>query len=205
MTDLNQRHTTDRAAPESGEVDQEATLASSVSATRVATGRQEPELNVFEAGVVATAKPSWWTLGAVRRRFQAWRRTRPFWAGLWTILGAVIITYGPATAFKIILVSGDVVWLGMLIGVLIGVLGLFLWFSPTMRHFYSVLIILLALVSLITSDLGGFLMGATLAIVGGSMGFSWTDADQFQAHRKHRLWPTVLPRRRRRVIDLSQM
>ncbi len=66
-----------------------------------------------------------WTPHALRLRFRHWRRTRPFWAGVWTLLGGVIITYGPATAFKVILVSGTAVWLGMLVGVVIGVLGLF--------------------------------------------------------------------------------
>ena len=122
-----------------------------------------------------------------RTRLRTWRRTRPFWAGLWTVLGAALITYGPATAFKLILVSGDVVWLGMLIGALIGVLGLFLWFTPALRYLLSVVIVLLALVSFITSDLGGFVIGMVLAILGGAMGFAWTDGPKFQVRRRRRL------------------
>jgi hypothetical protein len=110
---------------------------------------------------------------AVRHAFRAWRRTRPFWGGLWTILGGLIILYLPATAYKFVIASGTSVWLGILVGVLIVVFGLFLWFAPSERHLMGVMIEIAALVSFVTSDLGGFLVGMLLAIIGGALGFSW--------------------------------
>ena len=46
-------------------------------------------------------RDSWFQ--GLRSGFRAWRRTRPFWGGLWCILGGAIIAYGPTTAIKIIL------------------------------------------------------------------------------------------------------
>ncbi len=150
-------------------------------------------------------QPRRWGLRSLRLRFRHWRHSRPFWGGFWVILGSVMITYGPATAIRLIFVSGDVVWLGTLVGVLIGVLGLFLWFMPGHRHLYSVLAVLLALVSLITSDLGGFLVGMLLAVIGGSMAFAWTDDERFQRkesrHRIRRAARHLVPHRREAAVS----
>ena len=111
--------------------------------------------------------------GSVRAAFRSWRRTRPFWGGLWCILGGLIIAYGPTTAFKVILVSGTTVWLGILIGALVAVMGLFLWFAPHLRQLVGVLAAAFAMVSMITSDYGGFGIGLVLGTVGGALGFAW--------------------------------
>jgi len=90
----------------------------------------------------------------LRSAFRAWRRTRPFWGGLWCILGGIIIAYGPTTAFRVILVAGTTVWLGILMGVLVIVMGLFLWFAPHLRQLTGILAAAFAMVSLVTSDYG---------------------------------------------------
>lgn len=113
----------------------------------------------------------------IRMSFRRWRRSRPFWGGFLTILGGGIITLGPASAYKVMLQAGNVVWEGILVGALIVVLGLFLWFQPAMRHFFGVLVVVLSLVSFITSDIGGFIIGMTLSMTGGSMGFAWVPVD----------------------------
>ncbi len=106
--------------------------------------------------------------------FRAWRRSRPFWAGLWCLLGGAAMAYGPTTAIKVILISGSVVWLGILVGVLVSLMGLFLWFTPQQRHLVGILAVLLSIVSLLTSDYGGFVVGLILGTIGGAMGFAWT-------------------------------
>lgn len=107
-------------------------------------------------------------------RFKRWRRTRPFWAGVWAILGGLIILYGPLMSIKVILVAGQVVWMGILVGALIAILGILLWFEHAgVRRLLGVLIVLLGLVSLITSDFGGFFIGMLLALIGGSMAIAW--------------------------------
>jgi Family of unknown function (DUF6114) len=111
--------------------------------------------------------------GPIRSRFRAWRRTRPFWGGLWCLLGGAVIAAGPATAVKVLLIAGSTVWLGILMGVLVGAMGLFLWFTPHLRQLAGILAVLFAMVSLLTSDYGGFVIGLLLGTVGGAMGFAW--------------------------------
>jgi Family of unknown function (DUF6114) len=56
--------------------------------------------------------------------------------------------------------------------------GLLLWLTPIARIFHSLLAILLALASWITSDLGGLFLGMLLGVVGGALAFAWrTDAE----------------------------
>jgi hypothetical protein len=63
---------------------------------------------------------------------------------------------------------------GILIGAVLIVAGLLLWFHPVQRMFYSIVAVLLAISALIASNLGGFLIGTILGIVGGPLGFAWT-------------------------------
>jgi hypothetical protein len=109
----------------------------------------------------------------LRTNFRHWRRSRPFWGGLWAILGGALMMYGPLTAIRFVLVAGQTIWLGVAVGLLVSVFGLFLWFAPALRQITAVLIVLLSVVSFITSDLGGFLAGMLLGCLGGSMGFAW--------------------------------
>lgn len=117
-------------------------------------------------------RPPWFT--RARLGFRRWRRTRPFWAGVWCILGGVIMMYGPLTAIKLLLVSGTVVWAGILIGALVVTMGLFMWFSPQFHQVLGILAALFSIVSLVTSNLGGFLIGLLFGVIGGSMAFAWT-------------------------------
>ena len=110
----------------------------------------------------------------IRGGFRAWRRTRPFWGGLWCLLGGAIIAYGPTTAIKFILISGTIVWLGILVGIFVIVMGLLLWFSPELHVLVGILAVLFSMVSLITSDYGGFGIGLLLGTIGGALGFAWT-------------------------------
>src|SRR5262249_60621043 len=101
-------------------------------------------------------------LGRLRAAFRGCRRARPFGGGFWCILGGLIIAYGPTTAVKVILISGSTVWLGILMGALVAVMGLFLWFAPHLRQLVGVLAAAFSMVSLITSDYGGFVIGPVL-------------------------------------------
>jgi hypothetical protein len=61
----------------------------------------------------------------------------------------------------------------LIIGVLLVVLGVSLWFQKHVRTFAGVAAILLGLVSLPVSNFGGFLLGFLLALVGGAMAVAW--------------------------------
>jgi hypothetical protein len=84
------------------------------------------------------------------------------------------MAYGPATAIRVILIAGSAVWLGILVGLVVALLGLFIWLQPQLRQLCGVLAALFSVVSLLTSDYGGFVIGMTLGIIGGALGFAWS-------------------------------
>ncbi|KUN36101.1 hypothetical protein AQJ30_23085 [Streptomyces longwoodensis] len=113
-----------------------------------------------------------------RLQFRAWRGTRPFWAGLFVLLGGLPIAYFPYAHLQVghlTLAMATTAGAGsLIIGVLLVVLGISLWFQKHVRVFAGTAAILLALVSIPVSNLGGFLIGFLLALVGGAMAISWS-------------------------------
>jgi hypothetical protein len=115
-------------------------------------------------------------LGQARRGFRSWRRSRPFWAGVLLAAAGVelLMIPLPMDSMGLILHIGTGGVLGILIGAILIACALLLWFNPAQRIFYSIVAILLAIAALVASNLGGFLIGTLLGVVGGSMGFAWT-------------------------------
>lgn len=116
-------------------------------------------------------------LGRMRRSFREWRWERPYWGGLLTLLGGIPIMYLPyanltlgSMTVRIATTAGAG---SLIIGVLLVVLGLTMWFQKHSRVFAGVAAILLALVSLVVSNFGGFLIGFLLALIGGGLAISW--------------------------------
>ena len=116
-----------------------------------------------------------------RAQFRAWRGTRPFWAGLFVMLGGLPIAYFPYAHLQVghlTLAMSTTAGAGsLIIGVLLIVLGFSLWFQKHVRTFAGVAAILLGLVSIPVSNLGGFLMGFLLALVGGAMAVAWSPGE----------------------------
>ncbi|MFI6879737.1 DUF6114 domain-containing protein [Streptomyces sp. NPDC050400] len=116
-------------------------------------------------------------LGHMRHSFRGWRGQRPFWGGLLSILGGIPIMYFPyanLTLGSMTIRMATTAGAGsLIIGVLLVVLGLTMWFQPHSRVFAGVAAILLALVSLVVSNFGGFVIGFLLALLGGALGISW--------------------------------
>jgi hypothetical protein len=108
--------------------------------------------------------------------FRSWRRSRPFWAGILLIIaGAELLLIPlPLHSMGLILHIGVGGVSGILIGAVLIVAGLLLWFNPAQRMFYSIVAVLLAIAALVASNLGGFLVGTALGVIGGSLGFAWT-------------------------------
>ncbi|MET7638522.1 DUF6114 domain-containing protein [Streptomyces sp. NPDC005438] len=119
--------------------------------------------------------------GQKRLSFREWRWQRPFWGGLLTLLGGIPIMYIPYANLTLgsltIRMSTTAGAGSLIIGVLLVVLGLTMWFQPHSRVFAGVAAILLALVSLVVSNVGGFLVGFLLALVGGALGVSWAPGE----------------------------
>lgn len=119
-------------------------------------------------------------VGYWRFRFHAWRGQRPFWAGLLTILAGGPIAYFPYAHLNL---GGLTVAMAttagagsLIIGVLLVTLGLTMWFQAVARVFAGVATIMLSLVSLVVSNIGGFLMGFLLGLIGGALAVAWAPA-----------------------------
>ncbi len=65
----------------------------------------------------------------------------------------------------------------LIIGVLLVVLGISLWFQKHVRTFAGTAAILLGLVSLPVSNFGGFVVGFLLALVGGALAIAWAPGE----------------------------
>lgn len=112
-----------------------------------------------------------------RLSFRAWRWGRPFWAGLLTLLAGLPIAYFPyanLTLGQLSLRMSTTAGSGsLIIGVLLVTLGFTMWFQPIVRVFAGVATIMLSLVSLVVSNIGGFLAGFLLGLIGGAMALAW--------------------------------
>ncbi|RGC67231.1 hypothetical protein C5N14_19745 [Micromonospora sp. MW-13] len=112
--------------------------------------------------------------GATRRRWRAWRRSRPFWGGLLVALGGAEILVTLRAPLPVILHIGPQGLAGYLGPVILLLCGVLLVAHPPQRVFYALVSLVLALVSWLTSNLGGFFVGMLLALVGGCLAFAWT-------------------------------
>jgi hypothetical protein len=112
-----------------------------------------------------------------RLAWRRWRRSRPFWAGLLVTLAGAEMLATVKAPLPVVLHVGPEGLAAYLVPTVILVCGLLLWFNPEQRTFYSVITVILTLVSWITSNLGGFFLGLILGLVGGSLGFAWRRKD----------------------------
>ncbi|MEU1125894.1 DUF6114 domain-containing protein [Streptomyces sp. NPDC005899] len=120
-------------------------------------------------------------LTVFRRGFRTWRGNRPFWAGLFTILGGVPIAYFPYANMHLgnmtIAMSTTAGAGSLIIGILLITLGLTMWFHQIVRVFAGVAAILLALISIPVANIGGFLVGFVFALLGGALSVSWVPGE----------------------------
>jgi hypothetical protein len=139
-----------------------------------ATGPDEP------AGRREAKPPAATPLGAAWRSAADWRRSRPFWGGVFLVAaGAELLLIPlPEHSMGLIMHVGTGGVLGILIGALLIACAFLLWFQPQHRIFYSIVAVLLAIAALVASNLGGFIAGTVLGVLGGSLGFAWTPAGE---------------------------
>ncbi|MEU2672213.1 DUF6114 domain-containing protein [Streptomyces sp. NPDC007164] len=115
------------------------------------------------------------------RGFRTWRGNRPFWAGLFTMVGGLPIAYFPYANMhlgNVILAMSTTGGAGsLIIGILLVTLGLTMWFHHIVRVFAGVAAILLALISIPVANIGGFLVGFLFALLGGALSISWAPGE----------------------------
>ncbi|MGI5170729.1 DUF6114 domain-containing protein [Spirillospora sp. CA-253888] len=109
-----------------------------------------------------------------RTAFARWRRRRPLGAGLLIILGGAELALVPLAPLGLVVHQGIAGVAGYVVGLVLVAVGCSVLFQPLLNGFFGVVAILLGLTSLVTSNLGGFLLGALLALAGGIWCFAWT-------------------------------
>ncbi len=116
-----------------------------------------------------------------RERFKRWRKQRPFVPGLLLILSGVVML---APAYFTIQVSDLLVMIStisgvstLLIGAALIMFGVGMWLQPYAAPYLGVMGILVAIIALPTSNIGGFIIGSLLGIVGGALGLAWEKHD----------------------------
>lgn len=113
----------------------------------------------------------------IRRKFRQWRRTRPFWAGVFTLLSgfnfaapvAVPIHIGTVTLATKLIVGPN----ALIIGAVMIVCGISLWIRREFRFVAGVITMILALVGLVAANLGSLLVGTILGLIGGGLAIAW--------------------------------
>ncbi|MDX3656488.1 DUF6114 domain-containing protein [Streptomyces sp. ID05-26A] len=112
------------------------------------------------------------------RGFTAWRRGRPFWAGLFVALGGLVIVFPPFANLKFGDMMISIQTLGgvsaLLIGVLLWICAATLWLQPKFRLAAGIVTVLLSLVAIVVTNLGGFVVGTLLSLLGGALAVAWT-------------------------------
>ncbi|MFF5296067.1 DUF6114 domain-containing protein [Paractinoplanes globisporus] len=109
-----------------------------------------------------------------RSAFWHWRHARPFWGGLFVFLGGLEIFLTVKAPLPVVVHVGMQGFIGYLLPILLGLLGVLLIFNPAQKLFYSLVAAVLALASWLTSNLGGFVIGLLLALVGSALAFAWS-------------------------------
>lgn len=116
---------------------------------------------------------AWRRTAGARAWFRAFRRTRPFWGGLWLLVGGWLILRLSMVSVQIVVSAGLAGFGGWLTGGGLIVCGLIAWAAPTQRYIAGIIAILLAVASLVLSNLGGMFFGMLFGILGGAMVLAW--------------------------------
>lgn len=119
-----------------------------------------------------------------RRPFRRWRRGRPFFAGLSIAFAGLDIWYWPHSSVGKMLSMGLPGISSIFIAIFLLIFGVTVWFFPTYRVFSGIAAILLALLSLVATNLGGFFIGFLLGMLGGAFAVAWTPRTDYTAETR---------------------
>ncbi|MFE1841521.1 DUF6114 domain-containing protein [Streptomyces sviceus] len=121
--------------------------------------------------------------------FTRWVYGRPFFGGLWLTLGGAWILLTMQASVKVVLHVGMQGVAGYLLPTLMVLLGLLILFSPDQRLFYSITGVLISMGTWVTSNMGGFMVGLLLGVVGSVLTFGWLPDQDPRVSRRERHGP----------------
>lgn len=113
-------------------------------------------------------------LGTVWHAMTRFRRTRPFWGciilawGGWFVLKPVVGSAAMTMELGVGGVSGYILGGGMMAAALVA------FVLPAQRHFPALMAAMMSVASLPLANLGGWLIGMVLGIIGSGLVFAWT-------------------------------
>ena len=107
------------------------------------------------------------------RRFREFRWSRPFWAALLTVVAAVELAILPVGPTDALIKAGSNAFLGLICAAVLGVMALVMLFLPSQRILAGLITVVASLSSFPLSNLGGFVIGMLLGVLGGSMAVGW--------------------------------
>lgn len=106
---------------------------------------------------------------------KSWRRSRPFWGGLFILVaGMELLSIPLAVNALSVAIRFGTVGATYLIALIMMIAGLLVWLQPGQRVFLGLVAVLLSMASFVYSNLGGFLVGMTLGLLGGMLAIAWT-------------------------------
>lgn len=110
---------------------------------------------------------------------KSWRRSRPFWGGLFIVMAGMELLFIPLAinALPVAVMFGTV-GATYLIALIMMILGVLVWLQPGQRVFLGLVAVLLSMASFVYSNLGGFLIGMILGLLGGMLAVAWTPVSQ---------------------------
>ncbi|MDH6567075.1 hypothetical protein M2164_002241 [Streptomyces sp. SAI-208] len=111
---------------------------------------------------------------------------RPFFGGLWLTLGGAWILLTMKASIKVVVHVGMQGVAGYLLPTLMVLLGLLILFSPAQRLFYSITGVLVSMGTWVTSNMGGFMVGLLLGVVGSILTFGWLPDQEPRVSRRER-------------------
>ncbi|MFI6581987.1 DUF6114 domain-containing protein [Embleya sp. NPDC050493] len=116
-------------------------------------------------------------LGRGWQAFRSWRKERPFWAGLFTILGSGPILWAPYATLSAGDITFKITQMGGVSAIFIGAIlilsGIAIWLNPKARVYIGIFVILVSLVSFVVATFGGFFVGMLCGLIGGTLAISW--------------------------------
>jgi hypothetical protein len=116
--------------------------------------------------------------------FRAWVGERPFFGGLLIVLSGVELFFSGQLDLGNIQVQFGIEGLqATIIPVVMALLGVLIIASPKQRVFYGVVALVLSLYSIVGVNLGGFIIGTLLSVVGGISAVAWMPRDQRKGGR----------------------
>ena len=112
-------------------------------------------------------------LNSARLLFRAFRRTRPFWGGLWTMLAGIWIIRAMNFGIGMAITGGWNYSAGYTLGGALVLFGATAWVAPHYKSLVGIMAFAVALIAFVAANLGGYLIGTLLGILGGSMIWAW--------------------------------